>query len=96
MEPTRFLPSNFLAGIPAHLSSTRRVLVTQAALYGVERPSTVADTKAALRVWSLEQRQRPGVTTVLSILLELEALGAIGGFDVVEGGFAVRGKERAA
>lgn len=49
-----------------------------------------------MRVWSLEQRQRPGVTTVLSILLELEALGAIGGFEVVEGGFVVRGKERAA
>lgn len=95
MEPTRFVPANFLAGIPAHLSSTRRVLVTQAALYGVDRPSKLDEIRSAMRVWSLEQRQRPGVTTVLSILLELEALGAIGGFEVVEGGFVV-GKERAA
>jgi hypothetical protein len=62
----------------------------------MDRNLGIDEVRSAQRIWPLEQRQRAGVTTVLSILIELEALGAIDGFFYEDGGFYVKPKERAA
>ena len=93
---SRFVPSDLLDYVPAMAVLARRTLVT------VEVTGSVAHF---LAVWPRppaddpqrpDPLRKPGLVTVLTALLELEAKGVVQEIEQVPGGFLVRIKTREA
>lgn len=77
--PPGFVPSDLLSGVDTRANPAgARLLVTAVAL---ERPTSA--------VWTTAAVTRSGPITVLSVLLELKALGVLERVEQVQGGFRV-------
>ena len=98
------LPRSLLSDLPGAPASCLRLWVTAWVLAGDRRfgRSELAACRevfvAAAKLWPRDRLNRPGRLTVVSILLELEAMGVVTAIEAVFGGYrcTVCGEETAA
>lgn len=99
---TTTIPKDLLSDLPGAPASCLRLWVTAWVLAGDRRfgRSELAACRevfvAAAKLWSSDRLQRSGRLTVVSILLELEAMGVVTCVEPSGDGFACTVVERAA